>query len=97
MELKEFVGQVVVASATKRRFVLKEINAAEIGVVSQQPGPSGYPEHYVYRTINGDPISNGALVFENPALTEPFKKAYEAYCHTEEARWECYDYWMHRD
>lgn len=97
MDLKIFIGQVVISSVTKRRFRLKQITAPEIGVVSETPGISGYPEHYVYRTINGDPISTGALVFENPALTAPFKAAFEAYCHTEEARWENYGYWMCRD
>lgn len=97
MDLKKFVGQVVISSVTKRRFILKNITAPEIGVVSETPGTSGYPEHYVYGTINGDPISTGTLVFENPALTEPFKAAYKAYCRTEAAYWESYGYWMRRD
>ena len=97
MELKSFIGQVVISSATKRRFILKEITAPEICVVTEKPGTSGYFEHYVFETVNGDPISTGALVFENPALTEPFKQAFEAYSHTEDARWERYHYWLMKD
>ena len=97
MELKSFIGQVVISSATGRRFVLKRITSPEIGVATVEPGPSGYTEYYTYRTINGDPISTGALRFEDPALTEPFLAAYKAYCRTEDAYWEEYDYWLHRD
>lgn len=37
---------------------------------------------------------NGNLVFEDQSLTEPFKAAYNAYCHTEDARMENYGYYM---
>lgn len=97
MELHAFIGQVVIASATQRRFLIQRITAPEIVVVSEVHGISGYPEHYVYRTINGDPISTGALFFEDATLTEPFKKAYEAYSNTKDAYWENYGYWMRRD
>ena len=97
MELKSFIGQVVISTYTKRRFRISKITGALVGVVTEKPGASGYPAHYVYKTINGDPVSNGDLVFEDPALTEPFKKAYEAYSRTEEARWENYEYWMRAD
>ena len=97
MELKEFIGQVVFTRDSKRRFLIKEITAPEICIVSEKPGISGYPEHYAYQTINGDPITNGSLVFENPALKEPFIEAFEAYSHTEDARCERYFYWLQRD
>ena len=97
MDLKDFIGQVVLSTVSKRRFRLMKITAPEIKVVSEKPGTSGYPEHYVYPTINGDPISTGRLMFENPALKEPFKTAFEAYCQTENARWENYGYWLHKD
>lgn len=96
MELKDFVGQVVISTATKQRYKLKEITAPEICVITEKPGTSGHYKHYTYENINGNPFANGLLVFENPALTEPFKVAFEAYCHTEEARWENYGYWMRR-
>lgn len=97
MELKDFIGQVVISSATKRRFKLHEITAPEICVETEEPNASGYFEHYVFETINGDPISTGRLVFENPALTKPFVEAFAAYERTEDARWECYGYWMWRE
>ena len=96
MELKDFIGQVVISAKTKRRFVLEKITAPEIGVVTEEPGPSGYPQHYVYETINGDPFSRGLLLFEDLSLTAPFVAAYEAYSHTEDAYWENYDYWLHK-
>ena len=97
MELKAFIGAIVYAPQTKRRFTLTSITAPEIGVMAVEPDARGIREHYVYRTMNGDPISNGILVFEDPALTVPFQAAYRAYCSTEEAYWESYGYWMHRD
>ena len=97
MDLKDFIGQVVLSTVSKRRFRLMKITAPEIKVVSEKLGISGHPEHYVYPTINGDPISTGKLMFENPALTAPFRAAFEAYCQTEEARWENYGYWMRKD
>lgn len=96
MELKNFVGQVVISTKTKRRFKITQITSPEFRVVTEVPGTSGYPEHYVFENINGDPITTGALVFEDPALTEPFKRAFEAYDRTEDAYWERYGYWMHR-
>lgn len=97
MELKAFIGQAVISPETKRRYILEKITAPEIGVATVEPGISGYPEHYVYMTINGDPFSRGTLVFENPELTAPFIAAYEAYLRTEDARWESYGYWLHKD
>jgi hypothetical protein len=97
VELCSFVDKVVISSVTNRRFLIKKITAPEIHVVTEVPGTSGYPEHYVYGTINGDPISAGLLVFENQALTEPFKEAFEAYSHTQDAYWENYGYWMRKD
>lgn len=97
MELKDFIGQVVFWGDSGRRHLLKEITAPEICIVTEKPGSSGYLEHYVFRTINGDPFSNGTLIFENPALKEPFIEAFEAYSRTEDARCENYFYWLRRD
>jgi hypothetical protein len=97
MELKDFIGQVVICAATKRRFRLYEITAPETCVVTEKPGSSGYLEHYTYRNINGNPISTGVLLCEKPELTEPFKAAFDAYERTEDAYWENYGYWMRRD
>ncbi len=96
MELKDFIGKIVISSHNHRRFAIREITSPEIGVVAVEPNERGYHPHYVYRTINGDPISTGSLVFEDPSLTEPFIAAYKAYCRTEDAYWESYEYWMMR-
>ena len=97
MELKDFIGKTVISTATNRRFRIQEITSPEIEVVTLEPEASGYYGTYVFRTINGDPFSTGRLTFEDPSLAEPFGEAYEAYCRTEDARWEEFDYWMRRD
>ena len=97
MELKDFIGKVVISTESKERYVLKEITAPEIAVRTEKPNERGYYSHYCWETINGDPISNGYLVFEDQSLTEPFKAAYNAYCRTEDAHWENYGYYMRRD
>ena len=96
MELKNFVGQVVISTASKRRFLIYQITAPEIKVVSEKPDESGHYDFYVHPTINGDPISTGKLVFENAALNEPFKTSFDAYSRTEDAYYEQMHYWMYR-
>ena len=97
MELKDFIGKIVISSERKTRYVLTKITAPEISVRSETPNERGYYSYYCWENINGDTISNGYLVFENQSLTEPFKAAYNAYCRTEDARWENYGYYMRRD
>ena len=97
MELKEFIGKVDISSETNQRLIIESITSPEIKVATEKPGSFGYPQHYVYRTINGDPISNGTLVFEDSSLTEPFKAAYSAYCRTKDAYYEEMGYWMRLD
>ena len=96
MELKDFIGKIVIATDNKR-YVLTDITAPEICVRTEKPESGGYYSHYCWETINGDPISEGYLRFEDASLTEPFKAAYNAYSHTEDARWELYGYYMRRD
>lgn len=97
MELKEFIGKVVFAPTTGKRFLIDEITAPEICVATVAPGPYGQPLHYTYETINGDPFTKGTLIFEDAALLEPFKAAYNAYCRTEDAYWENYAYYLRRE
>ena len=97
MELKDFIGKVVVSTETKERYVLKAITAAEIAVRTEQPNEHGLYPCYGWRTINGDPISSGYLRFEDESLTEPFQVAYSTYCRTQDAYWETYGYYMRRD
>ena len=96
MELKDFIGKVVISASSKTRYVLKEITAPEISVLTEKPDERGYRHCQCWETINGDPISNGYLLFEDRSLTEPFKAAYKAYCRTEDARWENYGYYMRK-
>ena len=97
MELKEFIGKVVISTQSKERYVLQEITAPEIEVRTEKPNERGYYSYYCWETINGDPISRGDLQFEETSLTEPFKAAYTAYCRTKDAYWESYGYYMRRD
>lgn len=96
MELKDFIGKTVISTSTKRRYVLTEITAPEIKVRTEKPNRMGYYEHYCWETINGDPITNGDLAFEDPTLTEQFVATYAAYSRTEDARWENYGYWLRK-
>ena len=48
---------------------------------------------YRYSTLEGDPFSNGDMVFEDETLLEPFKAAFEEYCQSAEGHKTEYDYW----
>ena len=97
MELKQFIGKIVISTSTNKRYCLNRITSPYIDVVSELPNSSGYPSHYRFDCINGDPISNGNLVFEDQSLTEPFKNAYSAHFRSMDGYWEDYGYWMRRD
>ena len=97
MELGQFIGKIVISTSTNKRYRLHRITSPYIDVESEQPNSSGYPSHYRFDCINGDPITNGNLVFEDQNLTEPFKKAYSDYCRSMDGYWEDYGYWMRKD
>lgn len=97
MEIKDFIGKVVVSSETKRRFFICEITSPEIILQTIEPDANGHHTRYRCKTINGDPITNGDLFFEDSSLNELFKTAYDEYSRTEDAYWEEYGYWMRRD
>ena len=97
MELKDFIGKVVICAATKQRFVLRRITSPCIEVTATEKDARGYCASYSWPTINGDPISTGALVFEDTSLAAPFKAAFSAHCHTRDAYYEEIGYWMRRD
>jgi len=97
LEIKDFIGKVVIDSSTGKRYVLSEITSPLLKVQVEQPDANGYRSGYCFPTINGDPISNGTLLFEDPTLTDPFKEAYNAYCRTEAAYYEEIGYWMRKD
>lgn len=96
MELKEFIGKVVIKTYNNQRCILREITSPSIGVITVEPDQHGHHTCYCWDTINGDPFKKGYLVFEDPSLAEPFRLAYDAYCRSEDAYWEEYDYWMRR-
>ncbi len=95
MELRDFIGKVVIQAATGKRYVLKEITSPYIAVKEENNPNSGIS--IIYDTINGDPINKGILIFEDAMLTEPFKVVYDAYCRTKDAYYEEIGYWMRRD
>ena len=97
MELKQFIGKIVISTSTNKRYRLHRITSPYIDVESELPNSSGYHSHYRFDCINGDPISRGYLRFEDESLTEPFKVAYCTYCRTQDAYWETYGYYMRRD
>ena len=96
MELKNFIGKIVIRASDKKRLYITEITAPEIKAQTVEKGVYGHHTCYSWETINGDPITNGYLIFEDESLTEPFKKAYDAYCRTEDAYWENYGYYMRK-
>ncbi len=94
MELKDFIGKIVIRASDKKRLFLTKITAPEIKTQTVEQNLYGHHPCYCWETINGDPFTNGYLIFEDSSLTEPFKKVYDTYCHTEDAYWENYEYYM---
>ncbi len=97
MELKEFIDKVVICPTNNKRYLLYEIKGPTISALEEQPNTFGTRFYYSWETINGDPITNGYLVFEDQSLTEPFKQAYEAYSRTKDAYLETYEYYMRKE
>lgn len=95
MEIKEFIGKVVVEAESGKRYVLKEITSPYFAVTEECNVNSGIS--IIYDTINGDPIKRGILLFEDSTLTAPFRAVYDAYCRTKDAYYEEIGYWMRRD
>lgn len=97
MELKDFIGKVVIGSKTNTRYVLTKIHAAYITVGTEKLNVYGTRTSYLFKTDNEDPFTSGALCFEDASLTELFKKAYKEYCRSEYGRTEAYLYWVRID
>lgn len=97
MKLKDFEGCVVISAESKRRYIIGEITAPYIAAVTEERDARGNRASYRWRTINGDPISTGQLIFEDAALKRPFLAAYEAHCRSEMGRAEEYLYWSRMD
>ena len=94
MEIKDFIGKIVIRTSDKKRLFITGITAPKIDAKTVDPEAHGYHACYRWETINGDPITNGYLIFEDESLTEQFKKTYDAYCRTKDAYWENYGYYM---
>ena len=97
MKLNSFIGKTVISTSTHNRYVIEKITSPYIGVRSEKPNSSGYHSHYRFDCINGDPITNGDLIFEDKTLTESFKKTYNDYCHSKDAYYEEIGFWMRKD
>ena len=95
MEIKDFIGKVVIGVESKKRYVLTEITSPYIAVKEENKANSGIS--IIYDTINGDLFEKGIFIFEDTTLTEAFKAAYSAYCRTKNAYYEEIGYWMRRD
>ena len=87
----------VIGAESKKRYVLRRITAACIEVSTEEKDARGNCSFYCWSTINGDPISNGILIFEDDSLTEQFIAAYNAYSNTQAAYYEEIGYWMRKD
>ena len=92
MNINEFVGKVVVATESKRRFVLTSITAVEITARAENLNERGVYDTYSWSTVNSNPVSQGQLVFEDASLKEAFLKAFEVYCNSAKGRWERYEH-----
>lgn len=97
MKITDFLGEVVISSRTNKRYVITEITSPYITVREENASSGGYYKHYRWDTVNGDPISNGSLVFENSALKDLFIKTFDEYSHSRDAYWEEYGHWMRMD
>ena len=94
MELKDFVGKVVISTKTRTRYILTKIHAVYIQVGTEKLNEYGTRSSYLFKTENGDPFSRGVLSFEDVSLTEAFKQAYNEYCRSEFGRAEAYWHWL---
>ena len=96
MELKEFIGKVVICRKTNRKYTIREITAPEFVVQDINKNAYGTYSTYCYENQNGDPVSRGLLDFEDASLKEPFIEAFAKYDATEDAKWERYSYWLYK-
>ncbi len=97
MELKDFIGKVVIHAQTKKRYVLYKLEAACIEVKEEKADENGIRRCYCWEvgTLPYDnAIAKGRLIFEDATLLEPFREIYEAYQRSPEGRIESYDYWF---
>jgi hypothetical protein len=74
MEIKDFIGKVVISARTKERYILTKVASPYIEVKTEKLNEYGGRSCYRFETINGDPFTRGVLVFEDASLMLPFQK-----------------------
>ena len=97
MEIKDFIGKIVINAKTKERYILSKVTSPYIEVKTEKLNEYGGRSCYRFETINGDPLERGVLIFEDVSLASTFKKVYNEYSHSKDAYWEEYGYWMRKD
>ena len=97
MALKDYIGKAVISSRSKRRYFISEITAPEILLRTEEKNRYGTYSHYCFPTANGDPFSEGTLLFEEEGLKEPFIAEFESYRHSRDGRLETYGYWLMKE
>lgn len=97
MEIKDFIGKIVIRTDNNQRYKLYEVTSPTIEIIDLKPKSNGVCTVYRYHTINGNPFETGQLKFEEDNLGAQFKTAYDAYCRTKDAYWEEYGYWLRRE
>ena len=68
MELKDFIGKIVIRATDKKRLFITEITAPKIVAQTIEKDVYGHYTCYSWETINGDPITNGYLIFEDKSF-----------------------------
>ena len=53
MNLKDFIGKIVISSERKAGCIITKITASEISVRTEKPNKRRYYSHYYWETING--------------------------------------------
>ena len=92
MKIDDFVGKYVIFKERNERCKIYEITVPiiEFALLGED---EEILKVYRYSTLEGDPFSNGDMVFEDETLLEPFKAAFEEYCQSAEGHKTEYDYW----
>jgi len=97
LTLKDFVGQIVIKISDQKRYIVTDITANEFKIRELTPDKNGHCGNWSFECISSNPIEDKFLKFEDPGLDCVFTEIYDAYCRTEDARWESYGYWLRKE
>jgi glutaredoxin len=75
MELKQFIGKVVISISTNKRYRLHRITSPYIDVESKQPNSSGYHSHYRFNSCESSVRTEKVLESVVDELRHAFKIA----------------------